>query len=165
MELPIIIDIEASGFGKHGYPIEVGIITENASTWCSLITPEDDWQHWDESAENAHHIKREFLFTHGKSAKDIAQMLNEKLHNKTVYTDGWMHDYVWISRLFDAANLAQRFKLEDLRNVLTEQQQAAWHATKDQVLKELNETRHRASIDAKVIQITWLRTQSGASQT
>ena len=165
MNLPIIIDVEASGFGKNGYPIEVGIITENASTWCSLITPEDDWQHWDESAENAHNIKREFLYTHGKSAKEIAQQLNEKLHNKIVYTDGWMHDYVWISRLFDAANLTQRFKLEDLRNVLTEQQQATWHATKDQVLKELNETRHRASIDAKVIQITWLRTRSSSSST
>lgn len=163
MNLPIIIDVEASGFGKNGYPIEVGIITENASTWCSLITPEDDWQHWDETAENAHHIKREVLYTHGKSAKEIAQQLNDKLHNKTVYTDGWMHDYVWISRLFDAANVTQRFKLEDLRNVLTEQQQATWHATKDQVLKELNETRHRASIDAKVIQITWLRTRSNDS--
>lgn len=157
---PIIIDIEASGFGRKGYPIEVGFIAENAETWCALVRPEDSWEYWDASAENAHHIKRDVLFIYGKTAKEVAQQLNQKLWNKTVYSDGWGHDYVWISQLFDAAEMTPHFKLEDLRSVLTPEQEATWHATKEEVQQELNATRHRASIDAKVLQLTWLRTRN-----
>jgi hypothetical protein len=159
MSPPVILDIEASGFGKNSYPIEVGFIDESSETWCALIKPEEDWNHWDTSAENKHFIRREILFDHGKPARLIAQHLNDKLGNKTVYSDGWMHDFIWISRLFDSANTTPRFKLDDLRNVLTPKQEANWHTTKNQIQEELKMNRHRASDDAKVLQLTWLRTQ------
>lgn len=159
MNPPIILDIEASGFGKNSYPIEVGFIDESLNTWCALIKPEDNWHHWDLDAENMHDISRECLFKHGKSAKLVAEALNEQLRNKIVYSDGWMHDFTWISLLFDSAKIQQQFKLEDLRNVLTREQEAIWHATKKLVQQELNTKRHRASIDAKVLQLTWQRTR------
>lgn len=158
MNPPIILDIEASGFGKNSYPIEVGFIDESLNTWCSLIKPEDDWHHWDSEAERMHFISRDCLIKHGKSAKLVAQMLNEQLQNKTVYSDGWMHDFTWISLLFESAKIRQRFKLEDLRNVLTPKQEATWHNTKSKIQEELNIQRHRASVDAKVLQLTWQRT-------
>jgi hypothetical protein len=159
MKPPIILDIEASGFGKNSYPIEVGFIDESSSTWCALIKPEENWRHWDLNAENMHDISRECLLKYGKSAKLVAEALNERLRNKTVYSDGWMHDFTWISLLFDSAKIQQRFKLEDLRNVLTREQEAIWHATKKLVQQELNTKRHRASMDAKVLQLTWQRTR------
>jgi hypothetical protein len=159
MNPPIILDIEASGFGKNSYPIEVGFIDESLNTWCALIKPEEDWQHWDFEAENMHDISRDCLLKHGKSAKLVAEALNQKLQNKTVYSDGWMHDFTWISLLFDSAKIQQRFKLEDLRHVLTPKQEAIWHTTKKLVQQELNTKRHRASVDAKVLQLTWQRTR------
>ncbi len=46
MSLPTIIDIEASGFGRGSYPIEVGFITADGKTGCSLIKPEAQWKSW-----------------------------------------------------------------------------------------------------------------------
>ncbi len=56
---PIILDIEASGFGRSGYPIEIGYALPDGQTWCSLIRPEPEWTHWDPSAEAVHHISQD----------------------------------------------------------------------------------------------------------
>jgi hypothetical protein len=158
MTVPIIIDFEASGFGKGSYPIEVGFSGRHGEGWCALIRPENDWQHWDLDAAKVHHIPREILVERGKSSAYVAEQLNFFLNGYTVYTDGWGQDYVWMSRLFDAADMVPRFKLADLRGIMSEQQEERWHTTKDNVLKELGIVRHRASSDARVLQLTWLRT-------
>ncbi len=158
MNTPIIIDIEASGFGKDSYPIEVGYVNEEGKTWCSLIAPQADWLHWDSEAEKLHHVSRETLRRHGKEALAIAGHLNEVFLNKTVYTDAWINDFTWMNLLFEVAGMQPHFKLEDLRNVLTEHQQAVWHETKLAIEKDLKLDRHRASTDAKVIQLTWMQT-------
>lgn len=56
------------------------------------------------------------------------------------------------------ANIAPHFKLEDLRTVLTPYQESVWHITKQYILNEFQVRRHRASADAKVLQLTWLKT-------
>lgn len=155
---PIIIDLEASGFGKGSYPIEVGYVDQQGQSWCSLIQPEPDWQHWDSSAESVHNISREILFKHGRSGRDVAVHLNNSLRGQTVYTDAWAHDYIWLSKLYDQANMSPCFKLEDLRFRLGPNQLAQWHQIKQQVMEELGAKRHRASTDARVLQMTWLRT-------
>lgn len=160
MTPPVIIDIEASGFGKDSYPIEIGFVLESGSTWCSLIQPEYEWQHWDERAEKLHHITRDILLECGKAASLVAQQLNDHLMNKTVYSDSWVHDFIWMSRLFDAAGTSAHFRFKDIREILTIQQQIMWHQTRAQVESELDFNRHRASADARVIQLTWLRTLS-----
>lgn len=158
MTVPIVIDFEASGFGKGSYPIEVGFSRRHGEGWCTLIRPEDDWQHWDLQAAEVHHIPREILVERGKSPTLVAEQLNAYLGGHTVYTDGWTQDYVWMARLYDAAERAPSFKLADLREIITPQQESLWHATKDHVMEELNVSRHRASSDARVLQLTWLRT-------
>lgn len=155
---PILIDIEASGFGKGSYPIEFGYVDVRGQPWCSLITPCDDWTHWNSVAENLHHISRDILLAHGKSIDVIAAHLNEVFLNKTVYSDGWLQDYTWLSQLFEAANISPHFKLEDLRTVLTPFQKSIWHTTKQSIINEFQVRRHRASADAKVLQLTWLKT-------
>ena len=154
---PCIIDIEASGFGRGSYPIEVGAVWADAGVYCSLISPEPGWSHWEETAESVHGISRSVLQQHGKPAVKVATDLNAYLKNQTVYTDAWYHDYQWLARLFDAAEMYPAFKLKDLREVMDQNAMALWDETRSQVLQELNLTRHRASNDARVLQQTWCR--------
>jgi hypothetical protein len=158
MTPPIIIDIEASGFGSGSYPIEIGYVNRSGKAWCSLIKPCDVWLHWNPVAETLHHIPREMLVAHGKSVATIAHHLNDTLLNQTVYSDGWLHDFTWLNCLFHAADVSPHFKLEDLRTILTPYQQSVWHKTKQSILNELQISRHRASADATVLQMTWLKT-------
>lgn len=162
MQTPIIIDFEASGFGKDSYPIEVGFVGKNGKGWCSLIKPEHDWRHWDRDAAQVHHISRELLLQRGKTCAFVACQLNQFLQGCTVYTDGWAQDYIWMARLFDAADVNPHFQLEDLRRVLSPDQESRWHETKSRVLQDLHATRHRASIDALVLQLTWMRSAGDA---
>lgn len=155
---PSIIDIEASGFGRDSYPIEIGYVTSHGKRWCSLIKPCDDWLHWSQVAEQLHQISRDTLFEHGKNVESIATYLNDVFLNQTVYSDGWLQDFTWMNRLFDVADMTPHFKLEDLRNILTPYQQSIWHDTKQSILNELQINRHRASADAQVLQMTWLKT-------
>lgn len=164
MTPPIILDIEASGFGRDSYPIEIGFVMENGESWCRLIHPEPDWVYWDPAAENVHKIPRRVLLERGDHARAIAQELNDLLLNKTVYSDGWAHDYVWLANLFEAAGFSCHFKLDDLRSILTPDQQAQWHDTKGIVENTIELRRHRASSDAKIIQLTWIQTKSFAAQ-
>ncbi len=159
MTPPIIIDIEASGFGKHSYPIEVGFVLDHTESWSCLIRPEPEWTHWDANAAAAHGIQRETLFEVGLSVNEVAQQLNDRLLNCTVYTDGWGHDFIWLSLLFETANQIPHFKIDDLRRVLSPKQEVDWEATKLEVQREMATHRHRASMDAQVLQRTWLLTR------
>ncbi|MCP4234821.1 MAG: hypothetical protein GY770_14780, partial [Aestuariibacter sp.] len=47
MQVPSIIDIEASGFGAHSYPVEIGVIREDGGKFCQLVKPYPDWTHWE----------------------------------------------------------------------------------------------------------------------
>jgi hypothetical protein len=161
---PCIIDVEASGFGSGSYPIEVGAVLSDGRAYCSLINPEPDWRHWEHSAETVHGITRDTLATHGKSAHVVASDLNKCLQGATVYTDAWYHDYQWLARLFDAAEMPQLFKLQDLRQLLTEPAMAIWDDTKTQVMQDMNLARHRASNDAKVLQQTLIKVLAMQSQ-
>lgn len=152
--LPAILDIEASGFGRGSYPIEIGFVDPDGALFCTLIQPEPDWVHWDTSAEQLHGIQRELLLQHGKPAAWVAQEVNKRLAGQTVYCDAWGHDYAWLSRLYDAAERSPSFKLEDLRCLLTDDEAARWHATNDAVRERQALRRHRASSDAKVLQLT-----------
>lgn len=160
--LPLpFIDLEASGFGSRSYPIEVGCVLAVGSSYCTLIRPEPDWVHWDASAEAVHGIRRELLFDHGRECAEVAYTLNGHLAGQVVYTDSWYHDFMWLSRLFDAAALVPRFTLQDLRSVLDQSKADRWEAAKRDVVAELNLSRHRASNDARILQHTLLRV-SGA---
>jgi len=157
MQLPAILDVEASGFGRGSYPIEVGFVESAGRCFCSLIQPEPDWQHWDETAEALHGISRAALLKHGKPPEWVAAELNARLHGQTVYCDGWGNDYPWLARLFDSAEMTPAFHLEDLRLLLSEDEAARWNPMIDAVRAEQQLRRHRASSDARVLQLTLQR--------
>ena len=94
----------------------------------------------------------------------MAEQLNFFLGGRTVYTDGWGQDYVWLACLFESAQIVPKFKLVDLYEIIDDDQLPNWNATKEQVVKELRVARHRASSDARVLQLTWLRTYDEAKK-
>ena len=166
---PIIVDVEASGFGGQSYPIEVGVAMDDETKFCSLIAPAPDWKHWDGEAEKLHGITREVLDSHGRPIQEVAGRMNELLDGKTVFTDGWVVDKAWLSTLFERAGIEMRFRVSALESILSERQMDIWHATKDKVVAEAERQnredplqepifRHRASFDAWVIQETYKRT-------
>lgn len=160
---PFIIDVEASGFGPHSYPIEVGLALSEGERFSTLILPASDWTHWDASAESVHNIPREILLAHGKPMHEVTAQLNRLLAGKTVYSDGWVVDKPWLTTLFHAARTSMDFFVSPLELILSERQMELWHETKDLVLSEMQLKRHRASSDALIIQETYRRTHELAN--
>lgn len=156
MKLPAVIDIEASGFGKNSYPIEIGIAMPNGQRHCFLIRPEDEWQHWDEGAAQLHGITREMLQLHGHAAWDIASELNDLLAGEKIYSDAWGNDMSWLARLFEAAQLPQLFRIDTIIALLDEAQMEGWNQEKERQFSHIALQRHRASTDAEAIQKTYL---------
>jgi len=157
MDLPAIIDLEASGFGRGSYPIEVGVRMQDGSVHAILIKPAQGWDHWDESAENIHGISREHLAEHGKNVREVAIFLNELCRGLTVYSDAWSFDSSWLGRLYDEAEIVQRFKVDTLMRLLNEDELARWSDTKDAVALELELDLHRAANDVQVLSETFKR--------
>ncbi|TNC92413.1 hypothetical protein [Thalassolituus sp.] len=155
--VPAIIDVEASGFGRGSYPIEIGFALEDREVKSCLILPADSWTHWSDEAEAIHGISRDQLREEGLSVRDVALFLNEELRGKTLYSDAWSFDSSWIGRLFEEAELVQRFRIETINKLLTPDQMENWQGTKKDLWQEFSLSRHRAANDVRVLQETFLR--------
>ncbi len=156
-DVPAIIDIEASGFGARSYPIEIGYVLGNGRTCCTLVKPPSHWTHWDEAAERVHGIQRPTLLQHGRDIAEVADQLNGDLAGQTVYCDGWAHDYPWLALLFDEAGRAPRFRLESVARLLDEPRLARLDDMRRAAVAELGLVRHRASNDARALQLALSR--------
>ncbi|TLF49844.1 hypothetical protein FEI13_10505 [Halomonas urmiana] len=159
MTLPTLLDIEASGFGRGSYPIEVGLARADGSTCAFLVQPLDEWTHWDPKAELLHGISRGRLQREGYPVRQVARWLNDELGEVGIaYSDSWGYDNTWLSLLFHHAGMLPAFRLEALRILLSESQQALWSRTKEALILERDIHRHRAGEDARLLQLTYQRT-------
>lgn len=157
MQAPIIIDIEASGFGRGSYPIEIGLVLPDGTPHCFLVAPHRNWTYWEAEAEAVHGITRDVLTTHGRPIPEIAWRLNELLRGKTVYSDAWSFDLSWVGKLYEVAQEHQAFRIASLRDLLSQNQVLSWDRTKESVIQDLALKRHRASGDARILQETYRR--------
>ena len=157
-----VIDIEASGFGAGSYPIEVGFVRPDGRAFCSLVQPPPHWTHWDERAQAVHGLARDTLLAHGRSAAEVARRLNEDLAGLTVYCDAWAHDFPWLMKLFDEAELLPQFKLESVNVLLTEPLLLQLPQAQRDAQVALGLSRHRASGDARALQWALQRLTTGA---
>lgn len=164
-ELPLVIDVEASGFGMGSYPIEVGVALPDGTGRCFLLRPEPEWSHWDLQAEQVHQISRDQLIENGLPVREAAELLNRWVDGRMAYSDGWGVDRAWLSLLFATAGVAQGFRLETIRALLSEAQADLWGDTRRKVGRDMNLRRHRASTDARVLQMTYQRVQQRAPRT
>ena len=150
--LPCVIDIEASGFGRASYPIEVGYVLPDGRAVCMLVKPAPHWTHWDIAAEQVHGISRGVLAAHGRDACNVALVLNRDLSGQTVYCDGWAHDYSWLAALFEEAGQSPAFKLESVAALFDDSHLAQLDDARRDARAALGLTRHRASNDARALQ-------------
>ena len=157
-QCPVILDVESSGFGRGSYPIEIGVALDDGQTHCMIIQPHSSWQHWDANAEKLHGITRDLIENNGKSITEVATWLNDCLKGQAVYSDAWGNDSSWLALLFEYAHMSQLFKLKPLYGLLSENQIACWHSTKNDVIEALGCPRHRASHDALILQKTFCKT-------
>ena len=155
--LPSIIDVEASGFGAQSYPIEIGVVRHDGARFCKLIIPLSDWTHWDEEAEALHGITQSQLHQYGNHPIDVCHELNEFVGQATMHSDGWVVDQPWLSKLYASAGIAMTFRLSPLESLLREQHILRWDDVKKDVVREYGGSRHRASVDAMIIQQTYAR--------
>jgi hypothetical protein len=162
MNVPAILDIEASGLGRGSYPVEVGYVLEDGGSQCMLVRPEPDWNHWNPAAQGLHRIRREDLLECGLPTGVVAQELNKHLSGRTLYTDAWGHDYSWLALLYDVAGRAPNFRLDSLQALLTQAEIAQWAALKEQTAIALGLPRHRACADARLLQATFGRLRSNS---
>lgn len=159
--LPTLLDIEASGFGRGSYPIEVGIARTDGSCCAFLIQPLEEWTHWDPKAELLHGISREQLRHEGYPVRQVACWLNDELSAVgKAYSDSWGYDNTWMSLLFHHAGIIPGFRLEALRILLDESQLSLWNDTKEAIIVEQGIHRHRAGDDARLLQLTYARTRA-----
>ena len=157
--MPIVIDVEASGFGRGHYPIEVGVVLPDSTPHCFLISPQREWVKWDADAEKVHGISRDVLSRHGRPAEEVARQLNALLRHRAVYSDAWSFDMSWIGLLYDAVDLHQHFRIAALLELLNEEQRYLWDEVRRGVECELDLKRHRASGDARILRETLIRVQ------
>lgn len=160
MEMPAIIDLEASGFGRGSYPIEVGIALADGSVHALLIQPAESWTHWDDKAEAIHGINREYLMEHGKTPREVAIYLNDLCSGQTLYSDAWSFDSSWLGRLFDEAEIIQRFRLDTITRLLSEDEMSQWSDVKDAMVDELGLEIHRAANDVMLLRETYKKLKS-----
>jgi hypothetical protein len=158
--LPCVLDIEASGFGRNSYPIEVGYVMPDGRSVCMLIRPIIEWTHWDAAAQAVHGITRDTLLAHGRDVRDVAVALNTDLRGMTVYCDGWAHDYAWLAGLFEAARVRAAFRLDSVSSLLDDAHLERLDQARQAALCELGLQRHRASNDARALQRALSQVQS-----
>lgn len=157
MRVPAVIDIEASGFGRGSYPIEVGYVLPDGRRFCTLIRPQAEWQHWDTTAERVHRIPKALLHTRGRTPAEVCKRLDADLGGRVVYSDAWSHDLSWLHCLYDAAASTPAFRLESIRSLLGEHDVAGWHPAREAAARGLRGERHRASVDALAVQHAFCR--------
>ena len=159
--LPSIIDIEASGFGANSYPIELGVVRDDGARFCRLIKPVNDWQHWDEEAAELHGISRANLEKYGSSVQCVCEELNQFVDGRLLHSDGWVVDSPWLTKLYATAGCQMRFRISPLESILKEQHLLRWDMIKSDITNEFGGSRHRASVDAMIIQQTYARVTNG----
>lgn len=148
-----VIDFEAAGLGSQSYPIEVGIALADGRKLGWLIRPMPDWKYWCDNAEAIHGIPRERLFDEGHNVQHVCEMLNHYGQDKTFYSDCWVYDSSWLHLLFVSAGIRQTFSLSPIERELDERSLDQYTGYKKQAQKLLGLTPHRASNDAKIIQV------------
>lgn len=149
-----VVDVEASGLGSYSYPIEVGIVLSNGTTYEALIKPPADWQHWDTEAEQLHGISRETLQRRGRPLHEVCVELNQLCAGKTLYSDCWVYDSPWLNKMFARAGITPKFQCSPIEGVLQQADLENWVERKSEYIHSTQIVPHRALNDAIIISET-----------
>ena len=65
----------------------------------------------------------------------MAIFLNDLCGGQILYSDAWSFDSSWLGRLFDEAEIVQRFRLDTITRLLNEDELNRWSDVKDETVK------------------------------
>ncbi|MDA8232379.1 MAG: hypothetical protein M0006_13665 [Magnetospirillum sp.] len=160
----VFLDVEASGLGERGYPIEVGFVrAADLTAWAALVRPTRRWREtgqWDRVAEGLHGIGENRLDQEGVGVMDVARALNGQLAGKMVFTDAPDFDRHWLGLLFEEAFDTPEFELFPADTLLKHGSRAVEAdvpvpaAAQDETRTTLR--RHRAKDDALALALAFL---------
>lgn len=151
------LDLESSGF--QGYPIQVGIIKEDGSTYESLIKPHSEWLEeleWDYNAQCIHNLEQDYVIENGASIYVVASELNDFVAGEYIFVDSY-YDVMWLNLLYEYAEIPRTFNMFVLGKILPEDFMMHWSLMFNKIHKESNLKLHDALSDAKMIQKTFQR--------
>lgn len=146
-----IIDLEASGFNTESYPIEIGLVLGNGTSFEVVIKPDEKWTHWCEQAQEVHGLSRKYLNNFGHEVRPVCEALNDICKGQTLYTDAWVWDSLWLRRLYETAGMQATFTCSPLEYFLTEHHLEHWMEYKSAYSTQMKLPLHRALNDAKLI--------------
>lgn len=117
---PVFYDCEASCIG--GLPIEIAWAFVDPTTGeirseSHFVKPPVHWDMklvWDPDAEKLYRISIQQLLTHGRLPVEIAQLMNEVLAGRKLFSDSPVDDERWLRLIFDEANLMPAFAIQKL---------------------------------------------------
>jgi hypothetical protein len=116
MEFPSFIDIEFSTPDDGGYPTAISWSLPNGQIKSVLITPDDDWDPWDNTDNE---VDIQFLYDQGVSGPDLIRELNLDLDGKTVFVDGLDEDEKLLDLLFETYNNELSFEVATISQLFT----------------------------------------------
>ena len=113
--IPCFIDFEASSLGPDSYPVEVAFSLEDGKVESYLIDPSSIsyWSDWDSFAESVHKITQEQLRRKGLQPSVVAEIMNQRLRGRVLYSDVHEYDWVWCKKLFEAIGASPTFIISD----------------------------------------------------
>ncbi|WP_311968488.1 hypothetical protein [Pseudomonas baltica] len=146
MERPsFFIDFEASGIAPGSYPIEVAVVSSEAS-YSSLIRPARYWTYWSFDAQDMHGLSQDQLREQGDMPVGVAIRMNQLFSGQILCSDS-PQDTFWLDVLYEAAELTPTFQLKPLESFVGRQ------AASD-IYRLLPTTRiHRALPDATALML------------
>lgn len=113
MERPLFfIDFEASGIAPDSYPIEVAVVSSEAS-YSSLIMPACYWAHWSFDAQDMHGLSQDQLREQGDTPNAVARRMNQLFSGQVLCSDS-PQDSFWLDVLYEASDLVPTFELKPL---------------------------------------------------
>ncbi|KAI1699014.1 hypothetical protein Ddc_18806 [Ditylenchus destructor] len=141
---------------------EIGFVEATGLPFCSLIQPAPEWQHWDEQAEQLHGISRELLLRHGRPREWVAKRSTGDWPDRpsTATAGATITAGCPSSSRAPAACRASSWKTCGGCSART--RRAAGPPCRRRCANEARLRRHRASADAKVLQMTLMRIKHGA---
>lgn len=149
IDIPPILDFEASSLSDNSYPISAGLVVAG-HVYYWLIKPKYNWIEWSPKSEAIHGLSRELIEIHGAPADKVLLEISEKLKGyAVVYSDNSEWEAMWLSRLgaFD-------IKMVSIYTLISQKHREHFSRYLDINFLKNNLDRHRADHDALAIAIT-----------
>ena len=129
MIFPQFLALELSSAEDNGFPIAISWSLPDGQLKSVLITPDDEWDPWENSAS---HGDIQHLYDHGMTGPDVIHEMNEDLDGQTVFVEGLDEDEKFLDLLFETysnslgfeiAPITQLYPQMDFESILTLREQ------------------------------------------